>query len=196
MVMISHLSRVAACFGLLLLLGACAGNAGPYGLVYNRQLDAYSPSVLGYSAARGGINLELPNNPFPLPREDFERVIGQALYGAAPASPFAFYAASHRPEEFNSPYRVIVLLDAARGARSEIICKGAQQPVAGGGPEMGILMTLCVGDKLMSTVTGSIARPAGPEDYGLTRLLRHMVFLLMPREDPNQDDSRRWNWLD
>lgn len=177
------------------LLTACAGGSG--GVIYSRSLDSYNPEVRLYSASRGGMFLEVPNNPFALPADQVTRTIGRGLRGAPPGQAFDFFAEADKPEGFSSPYRLIVLLDAAPGAKSEVICKGQPQPTdATGGSDMRVMMSLCVGERLMSNARGSVLRPAAPGDPAFINLLRRMAQVIMPRHDPNQDDFRRFNWLD
>lgn len=165
-------------------------------MIYNHRLDAYYPEARNYAASRGGMLLELPNNPFSLSDREVGAIIADILYGAPSGQSFPFFIESEKPANFSSPYRLIVLLDAKPGAKSEIICKAPAQPVAADPQQMRVLMALCIGGRLMSSATGAVARPDRPRSLPLTNLLQRMAFLIMPHYDPNQDDSRRANWLD
>ncbi len=181
---------------LLTMLAGCTAPAGSGWVIYNHRLDAYNPEARNYAASRGGMLLELPNNPFAASDQELGAVIADMLYGAPSGQDFPFFTEAEKPDGYASPYRLVVLLDATPGAKSEIVCREPSQPVATDPLQMRVLMALCIGDRLMSTASGAVARPDRPRSLPLSNLLRRMAYVIMPHYDPNQDDSRRANWLD
>jgi hypothetical protein len=142
---------------------------------------------LNYAAAHGGIWTQVVGNPFDAPKEDLERTIAHvmAISHFGPHVPFVIT----RPENFVSPYRVILLFDNRRGYTTVKLCSqdpSTFEPAWNG--KLRIHAALCANEKPLTSVFGHIASADDPNDPRFRKLIGQITHGLFPPYDPARRD--------
>ena len=167
-----------------LLLAACAQQPGAP-VVHNEEVTpSYTPGLARYAASQGGLLVEFPHLPFPEPRELAEPVLLENMRTAYWGREVPFWRKA--PPGVTPGLRVTVLLDAAPGASAIGLCREGSGPLGSGGATMRVLLSVCRGSKMVSNARGSLYPPPGPGDPALGELLRVMLLVTLPRNDPNR----------
>ena len=152
---------------------------------------AYTPSVLNYAATHGGVLVELLGNPFDAPKEDLEAAVTAAMTGShfGPRVDFVTEA----PEDFVSPYRVVLLFDAAPHHTAIKLCKTDPELFeATSGEPVRVHAALCAKRKPLTAVSGRVSAPGGPGDPRFRALIGQITVNLFPPFNPDRQDSGRF----
>jgi hypothetical protein len=151
---------------------------------------AYTPTVLNYAATHGGMLVEVAGSPFDAPRPELERAIVGAMTGSHFGPAVAFVTTP--PEDFASPYRVVLVFDAAPAYSDHTLC-GAALGVLEARTEdpLRVHAALCAGSKPLTTLRGQVSGVAGPEDPRFHALIRQITLNLLPPYNPDRRDSNR-----
>ncbi len=162
-----------------------AGCAAP--TTYKWNWAQWNPDKLGYAAGQGAMLTDIRGNPFNAPKTAVDATITDTMYKShfGPPVPFVTQA----PEDYKSPYRVVMLFDPKETMSSHELCTG--EPEAGD-PDGGVIKVaaaLCAQDIHETSVWGTVARTSSPDDPEFKALIRQMTTQLFPNEDPNQRDN-------
>lgn len=185
------MSKIAAAFGAVLfagLLAACAG--GP--VVYSTSITgSYDPRILEYVAGKGGMPVEVVGNPFAAPPAELEAVVAETMARSHFGPRFPFL--TEVPDDFASPYRVVVAIDPAPGTTVYRLCAGSAQSQ---GPTPGaptrVAAAFCARDLIITSANGSIAGATGPRDAGFVGLIGQLSMALFPPVDPDRSGTEEF----
>lgn len=175
-------------------LAAGATSACATGAVVVSPLDyypGYTPTVLNYAATQGGMLTEVVGNPFEQDsQEQLERTITRTMATShfGPRLPFI----TTPPEDFASPYRVVVVFDPAQNVNEYKVCRYESEPAAAA-RKNGIVRVhavLCANEKPLTAVSGQVGGVESPGDPRFRRLISQMSLVLFPPYDPNRGDGR------
>ncbi len=150
----------------------------------------YTPTVLNYAATRGGMLTQVRGNPFEQATEEqlgseIARVMASSHFG--PRSPFITTA----PDDFASPYRVVVVFDPAQTVSSYKVCDGRYDAAAARRDgTVRAHAVLCANEKPLTAVSGQARNVETPGDANFRQLIGQMSILLFPPRDPNRDSNR------
>lgn len=172
----------------LLALAACGGPVTSPAYVDG----AYQPNILNYVASRGGMPVTLVGAPFAGDPERVAEVVTATMETSHFGQRFPFFV--EKPENFSSPYHMVVIFDAALGVGPASICGNPDQPHAVDEGRLKVMMALCNGDRRLTSTYGSIAQPDGPESAGFRRLIAQATTETLPpfdTRDPNRNDRFR-----
>ncbi len=164
--------------GLLALAPACAMSDVVIAPTF--YYPGYTPTVLNYAATKGGMLIQVRGNPFEqVPDEQLEREIARVMASShfGPRLPFITTV----PDDFASPYRVVVVFDPAQTVSSHKVCDGRQNSAADG-PEgmVRVHAVLCANEKPLTAVSGQARNVETPGDAKFRRLIGQMSILLFP----------------
>ena len=154
----------------------------------------YTPTVLNYAATKGGMLTQVRGNPFEQVTDEqleseIARVMASSHFG--PRLPFITTA----PDDFASPYRVVVVFHPAQTVSSHKVCDGRQDSAAD--RPNGIVRVhavLCANEKPLTAVSGQARNVETPRDAKFRQLIGQMSILLFPpkvdRGDKHDRDPR------
>ena len=175
--------------GLLALAPACA--MSDVVIAPTSYYPGYTPTVLNYAATKGGMLTQVRGNPFEQTTEgqlesDIARVMAASHFG--PRLPFITTA----PDDFASPYRVVVVFDPAQTVSSYKVCDGRQDSAADR-PEgmVRVHAVLCANEKPLTAVSGQARNVETPRDANFTQLIGQMSILLFPSQMDRGDRQDR-----
>ena len=180
------LTRGALAAGILALAAGCT-----LPTTYKWDWQQWNPDKLGYAAGQGAVLTEIRGNPFDAPKSDVDAVITETMYKShfGPPVPFVTQA----PQDYKSPYRVVILFDPDETLNSDKLCKETPQPGPSDPGLIRIAAAFCAQDIHETSVWGSVGRTADPNDPQFKALIRSMTTQLFPNEDPNRrDDDNDW----
>jgi hypothetical protein len=176
------------------LFATAGGLAGCSGVVTTPAYvePSYDPALLSYAAKEGPVYTEILGNPYSGNQaQEAERVVTVALEEAQfSGRPLTFV--SERPQDYRSPFRVVVLFNPAPAAAANKICGDADQPRrdTDNGDEVSIMMVLCQSSSRVSSVSGYTADAATAEAPGLARLLRQAAAeIFSPQNIQQRNDN-------
>ena len=147
-----------------------------------------SATVLNYAATHGGILVEVVGNPFDAPSDDLEHAITGAMRGSHFGQSVAFV--TEAPEDFVSPYRVVLLFDAGAGPGDIRLCRSDPDSFeTRPGEVVQVHAALCAKQKPLTSLSGRVSAPDGPEDPRFVRLMRQLTLNLFPPANPDRRSS-------
>ena len=149
---------------------------------------AYSPTVLNYAATHGGILTEVTGNPFDAPQEDLEKAITQSMTGSHFGPRVAFVTTP--PEDFASPYRVVMVFDAAQNHTNLKLCRFDHGIDPQTGEKVRVHAALCANESPLTAVSGEIAGASGPGNLRFRQLISQITMNLLPPFNPDRDPER------
>lgn len=167
--------RPLAPLAVLLGLAACAGQP----TIPNNYVDqTWRPDYLNYTAGRGGMFTQVVGNPFDVPQELVDQAVTSSLEnrGFGPQMPFFTVP----PEDFRSPYRVVVMFNPSEGTSAARLCSEPYQPQNPRAGQVGVLAAFCLEGDRLTSVRGSVAGADGPEHPAFKRLMSQVALLLFP----------------
>ena len=154
---------------------------------YRWEWQEWDPSKLGYAAGKGAILTDIRGNPFNQPKEQVDAAITEAMFGAhfGPDVPFV----TEEPQDYNSPYRVLIVFDPDVSLTPEKLC--AEDPKPGERSEgvIKVVAAFCAQDIHETSVWGSVGQTSGPESEEFQSLVKIMTNQLFPRQNPNERDN-------
>lgn len=158
------------------------------------QLDNYDPQDLFYLAGKGPVKTQVIGNPFDEAKPQVDSVTTSAMTGATFRPKLAFD--TEVPPDQNSPYHVVMLLDAPANARPEKLCAnpedasrpGSSQPSR---DDLRVVAVYCVNDRRLSSIAGKTLRPASSSDPRFQKLIQEATLNLFPIENPDRRDGER-----
>ncbi len=182
------LGRVLAVAGLAGLAAACSVPT-----TYKVDQQNWDPSKLSYAAGQGALLTEVRGNPFNTPKAQVDKAITDTMYAAhfGPTVPFV----TEKPQDYKSPYRVVILFNPDTTLDSDKLCNEDPQPGAKAQGEIRIAAALCAQDVHETSVWGSVGQTSGPESAEFQALIRSMTAQLFPRENPNLRDNNNKIWI-
>jgi len=160
---------------------------------------AYTPTVVNSAAASGGILVEVVGNPFDAPQADLERTITSAMTGSHFGPPVNFVTTP--PEDFRSPYRIVMVFDAAQGYGEAKLCREGRsiEPSGavdqgdgeggGGGKVVKVYAGLCAGQGPLTGVNGRVGEVTGLDDPKFRQLISQLTTNLLPPFNPDRRDG-------
>lgn len=183
-----NLSKVAGVSLAAALLVACSNVAT---IPHNYVSEGYKPNYLNYTAGRGGMFTEVVGNPFDIPQDQLDSAVTTSLedHHFGPELPFF----TQPPEGFSSPYKVVVLFNAAPGASPSRLCENPDQPRSTETGDLRVLAAFCLDGYRISSSGGWISGASGPDDPRFETLMRQISLLLFPSvpTDPGANDGIR-----
>jgi hypothetical protein len=184
----SVMSNVTTVLVAVALAGALSGCAGAPVVQNEYATGTYDPSVLNYISSKGGMPTEVIGDPFTGPREELDAVVTETMAKSHSGQHFPFF--TKVPENFKSPYRVVVAFnpDSATGAYALCVGGVRTQARAPSAPDR-VMAALCAGDRVITSAVGTIAGPTGPRDPGFVHLLAQLSSALFPPYSPNRGHS-------
>lgn len=180
------LTRGALAAGIAAVAAACA-----LPTTYKWNWEQWSPAKLGYAAGEGALLTEIRGNPFEVPKTEVDAVITGTMYAAhfGPKVPFVTQA----PQDYKSPYRVVILFDPEETLNAAKLCKESPQPGPADPSRIRVAAAFCAQDIHETSVWGSVGRTGDPNDPSFKALIRIMTTQLFPNQDPNErDNDREW----
>lgn len=160
---------------------------------------AYTPTVVNSAAASGGILVEVVGNPFDAPQADLERTITSAMTGSHFGPPVNFVTTP--PEDFRSPYRIVMVFDAAQAYGEAKLCREGRsiEPSGavdqgdgeggGGGKVVKVYAGLCAGQGPLTGVNGRVGEVTGLDDPKFRQLISQLTTNLLPPFNPDRRDG-------
>jgi hypothetical protein len=178
------------------LLWASSVRAGGVSTNSSSITGSYSPSTLGYIAAKGGMPTEIIGNPFAVPKDELEAIVNQVLERSHPGPRFPFF--SEVPPGVPSPYRVVILLNQPGTHSGPRLCRDSYRlraeevaTAAPGGPgEVRVVAAFCAREIHISSVRGVASGVHTPQDGSFRRLLSQVGHALLPRTNPERRGGR------
>jgi hypothetical protein len=157
--------------------------------------SSYEPSILSYASKEGPVYTEVIGSPFAGEAGQVDRVITEALKEAQFSGRQLDFT-TQRPQDYRSPYRVVLLFNPAPNANAAKICANPEQPQNEGTPgEVMVMVAFCNGDTRVSSTAG-YASPATTADApAFGQLIRQVAMDIFPprsfqrRSDPADFDS-------
>ncbi len=179
--------------------GRCVLTAGIAALVagcaepttYKWNYQQFSRSKLAYAAKEGGMLTEIHGNPFNAPKTEVDATIRETMYSSHFGPPVPFLA--QVPEDHRSPYRVVMIFDPQETISYRELCTG---DLEAGDPDrkfIKVAAAFCARDIHETSVWGTVARSANPDDPKFKALIRKMTNQLFPVHEPNVRDGRNGN---
>ena len=169
----------------LLASAAPAWSMGSVVLSPTSYYPAYTPTVLNYASTHGGILVEVVGNPFEMTKEELDRAVTGIMAGSHFGPNVAFV--TEPPDDFLSPYRVVLLFDSRRGISPPALCRydaAASPPETGG--KLRVHAALCARDKPLTAVSGSVGGDVGLGDSRFRKLLGQITINLFPPYNPDR----------
>jgi hypothetical protein len=187
---LSLTARLTSVAVLLAGLTACANQT----LLSPVHLENYDPQDLFYLANKGPVLTEVVGNPFDESKPLVDNRVTSTMTGANFFPRLTFD--TKVPPEQNSPYHVIMVLDAAGNTRPERLCanpRDADRPEASHGPggAFRIVAVYCVNDRRLSSISGTAPRPDNARDPRFVNLIRQATLNLFPTDNPDRRDENR-----
>lgn len=145
---------------------------------------AYTPSVLNYSATSGGILVEVVGNPFDAPKADLERSITGAMAGSHFGPQVDFVTTP--PEDFRSPYRIVMVFDSTQGYTQAKLCAQTDTIQPEAGETVRAHAALCAAEQPLTGVNGRVSDVTGPDDPKFGRFIAQMTTNLLPPTNPDR----------
>jgi hypothetical protein len=180
----SNTSRLAALSVACAALAACGGGAVT---VQPPDVGAYDPGMLRYAISRGAILTEVVGNPFDAPKQEVDAAVTGSMTGATFGRQASFK--TKVSPDYDSPYRIVILLDPALGAQANRLCSEPGQPAATGPDRIRAMAAFCSNDTAITSIAGSITKVQEPRDPAFRELIRRMTMDLFPIQDPTADDE-------
>ncbi len=160
-------------------LSACAAGA-----VDPAYISTWDPRTVNYLAAKGPVYTQVVGNPFKAPQVTLERSVTSAMSGANAGQPLSF--STRKDPNNTSPYRVVVIFNAAAGLGPQKLCGATAGPGKQTDGPVRVVAVLCAGDLRETSVTARLApAPAGPDAPALAGVLRQMTRALFPSKNDN-----------
>lgn len=171
-------------------LAACANQT----VLRPVQLDNYDPNDLFYLAGKGPVKTQVVGNPFDEAKPQVDNVTTTAMTGATFRPKLAFN--TEVPAEQNSPYHVVMLLDAPANARPEKLCANPEDASRPGSSQpstdnLRVVAVYCVNDRRLSSIAGTTPRPATSSDPRFRKLIQETTLNLFPLDNPDRRDNER-----
>lgn len=169
-------AHLAGPLSVLALVAGCAG--GP--VVQPANLSSgYSPDILNYSAAKGGMLTEVVGNPFAGPKGELDAAVVETAQKSHFGQKIPFF--TQAPEDYTSPYRVVFAMNPVSGTSAYTLCDGKAETRPRLPSESDrVAAALCAREVVISSVNGSVAGPLGPRDPAFTHLIAQMTQALFP----------------
>ncbi len=145
---------------------------------------AYTPTVLSYSATSGGILVEVVGNPFDAPKADLERSITGAMAGSHFGPQVDFVTTP--PEDFRSPYRIVMVFDSTQGYTQAKLCAQTDTIQPEAGETVKAHAALCAAEQPLTGVNGRVSDVTGPDDPKFGRFIAQMTTNLLPPTNPDR----------
>ena len=173
--------RLLAAAAGVCLLSACSN-------AYNHYLGNYDPSMLAYAAGEGALYTEIRGNPFNAPKRQVDQMITDTMYGShfGPLVPFVL----EKPEDYRSPYRVLIVFDPDPLRDAANFCREDVQP---GPTELGrirFVAVLCANEDRETSVALRGSGITSPDDARFRQMVRQMTALILPRKNPTLRSGR------
>ena len=155
---------------------------------HNHYLGNYDPSMLSYAAKEGALYTEIRGNPFNAPKRQVDQMITDTMYGShfGPLVPFVL----EEPEDYRSPYRIIIVFDPDPLIDASNYCREDVQP---GPTELGkirFVAALCANEDRETSVTLRGRGITSPDDARFRQMVRQMTALILPRKNPTLRSGR------
>lgn len=161
------------------LLAGCAGQP----IVHSAYLaDDYEKEVLNYAAKQGGMLTEITGNPFAADSAALSREVTVAFEEAHFGVDLPFF--TEAPEDYRSPYKVVVLFNPAPGVGAPAVCAGSDRPVLPPEGRIKVLAVFCSAEQRVNSAYGSLAGATGPDDPAFGALMRQISLSIFPPQEP------------
>ena len=166
---------------------ALLGCSGDFVVVHNSESSHFDPSYLSYAAGEGAIYTEVLGNPFGVPQEQLETVVTDVMYGAhfGPVVPFV----TTKPDDYKSPYRVVMLFNPAMGVNAHRLCESSDQPTTGSTDRVRVLAVFCSSTYRESSALASVGGVNSPRDSTFRQLISQVTRELFPPRDQDIEGS-------
>lgn len=168
------------------LLVGLAGCAGMPQLQDVYLSDSYRFQMLNYAAASGGMLTEITGNPFDVDKAELDQVVTETFTNSHFGPEFGFF--TEAPEDYRSPYRTVVLFNAAEGVNAKRLCGGGDREQSSTPGSIRLIAVFCSSDRRISSATGVLGGASGPEDPTFKRLLSQVSYQLFPPYSPVRSD--------
>ncbi len=178
--------RVAGSLTLALAaLTLVAGCAGTSTVQPGSASAGYTPDILNYSAAKGGILTEVIGNPFAGPKGELDAAVVETAAKSHFGQKVPFF--TQAPEGYTSPYRVVFAMNPVRGTSAYTLCGGKAETRARTPKESDrVEAALCAREVVITSVKGSVAGSLGPRDPAFLNLIAQMSQALFPINSPER----------
>ncbi len=184
-------SKALILIGALVASAAPAWSMGEVVLSPTSYYPAYTPTVLNYASTHGGILIEVVGNPFEVPKEELDRAVARIMAGSHFGPNVAFV--TEPPEDFRSPYRVVLLFDARPGMSAHALCgSGVDTVPRETGGKLRVHAVLCARDAPLTAVSGSVSGDVGLDDSRFRKLLGQITINLFPPYNPDRESDNRF----
>jgi hypothetical protein len=171
--------------GSTIVLAFVAGCAGTPTVQPGSSSAGYTPDILNYSAAKGGMLTEVIGNPFAHPKAELDAAVTETAAKSHFGQKVPFF--TQAPEEYTSPYRVVFAMNPVRGTSAYNLCAGTTETRARTPKESDrVEAALCAREVVITSVKGSVAGPLGPRDPAFLSLIAQMSQALFPINSPER----------
>ncbi len=149
----------------------------------------YTPDILNYSAAKGGMLVEVIGNPFARPKATLDAAVTETAAKSHFGQKVPFF--TQAPENYTSPYRVVFAMNPVRGTSAHGLCAGTTETRARLPRESDrVQAALCAREVVITSVKGSVAGPLGPRDPAFLSLISQITLALFPANSPERRGGR------
>jgi len=171
--------------GSVIALAFLAGCAGSPVVQPSHSSAGYTPDILNYSAAKGGMLTEVIGNPFAGSKAELDAAVAETAAKSHFGQKVPFF--TQAPEGYTSPYRVVFAMNPARGTSAYSLCAGTAETRARTPKESDrVAAALCAREVVITSVKGSVAGPRGPRDPVFLDLIAQMSLALFPTTSPQR----------
>ncbi len=154
---------------------------------YKWDYQQFSRSKLAYAAKEGAMPTEIRGNPFNAPKAEVDATILETMYKSHFGPPVPFV--SQVPEDFRSPYRVVMLFDPKETMTAHELCTGEPEAGDPDAQTIKVAAAFCAQDIHETSIWGTVPRSSGPNDPEFQALIRKMTNQLFPVLEPNVRDN-------
>ncbi|MBP2227203.1 hypothetical protein J2847_000483 [Azospirillum agricola] len=161
------------------LLGGCMNER----VVANDPMPAYTLSEVAYAASERDLRVVLIGDPFGLDPQSFAAKVLPSMQNRVFGVKTTL---TTTPNETARPdYKVVLAFNIANTTLSSAICGDAPIPTRPPGGPIVVQGAFCRGGGALTSATGWLDRPQGPDDRDFQYLISDMTFSLFPTRQAN-----------
>ncbi|MGF7176121.1 hypothetical protein [Azospirillum doebereinerae] len=169
-----RLAPVLAFSGMALLLGGCMNER----VVASEPAPAYTLSEVAYAASDRDLRVVLHGNPFGGDAESFARKVLPSMQNRVIGVRTNLTTTPN--DTARKDYKVVLAFNVAETMLNTGLCTNGPIPTRPPGGPIIVQGAFCRGGGAMTSATGWLDRPQGPDDPDFRQLITDMTFSLFP----------------
>lgn len=186
-----RLRRASLCNALTLACLVFLGSCTQHGALITRAYisPTYSPTVINSAARYDILPVEVAGTPFSGNNTRLAEAVVSAIRNVGSVANLPFAPAGDHPSP-KTPYRMVVLFDAAPDISHYNVCNGSRKRDAAGA-SVRMMLTLCLGKDVVTSLRARRKGLTGPEAPDFRRFVKNATAALFPRRDETRGDGSR-----